>query len=138
MTPAVRCVLETSLYVEDLERSARFYQQLFGFERLLDEERLCALNVEGGQVLLLFKKGASRRPGNTPEGSVPSHDGAGELHLAFGVALEDVDLWKQKLYENGIAIESLVHWQSGGTSIYFRDPDNHSVELASPGTWTIY
>ena len=138
MTPAVRCVLETSLYVDDLERSARFYQQLFGFDRLLTEERLCALNVEGGQVLLLFKKGASRKPGITPEGTVPSHDGSGQLHLAFGVALGDIDPWKQKLLENGIDIESLVHWPGGGTSIYFRDPDNHSVELASPGTWTIY
>src|SRR6266702_2021059 len=26
----------------------------------------------------------------------------------------------------------------GGSSIYFRDPDNHSVELATPGLWSIY
>jgi hypothetical protein len=26
----------------------------------------------------------------------------------------------------------------GGTSLYFRDPDDHFVELATPGLWSIY
>ncbi|MEP7038442.1 MAG: glyoxalase, partial [Acidobacteriota bacterium] len=35
-------------------------------------------------------------------------------------------------------IESKVKWERGGTSIYFRDPDKHLLELATPGLWTIY
>ena len=41
--PRIEGVLETSLYVDDLERSARFYQAVFGFEVIVTGERLCAL-----------------------------------------------------------------------------------------------
>ena len=33
----------------------------------------------------------------------------------------------------GIAIEGRTKWPRGGESIYFRDPDGHLVELATPG-----
>ncbi len=26
----------------------------------------------------------------------------------------------------------------GGTSLYFRDPDGHLLELVTPGIWSIY
>jgi catechol 2,3-dioxygenase-like lactoylglutathione lyase family enzyme len=42
------------------------------------------------------------------------------------------------LAEHGVGIESEVQWDLGGTSLYFRDPDGHSVELATPGVWPIY
>jgi catechol 2,3-dioxygenase-like lactoylglutathione lyase family enzyme len=31
-----------------------------------------------------------------------------------------------------------VQWEGGGTSLYFRDPDGRSVELATPGIWPTY
>jgi catechol 2,3-dioxygenase-like lactoylglutathione lyase family enzyme len=31
-----------------------------------------------------------------------------------------------------------MEWPRGGTSLYFRDPDGHLVELATPGLWSIY
>jgi catechol 2,3-dioxygenase-like lactoylglutathione lyase family enzyme len=40
--------------------------------------------------------------------------------------------------DNGIAIESKVQWELGGQSLYFRDPDGNSLELATPGLWSIY
>jgi len=43
-----------------------------------------------------------------------------------------------RLAELGIAIESRVQWERGGSSIYFRDPDGRSVELATPGLWPCY
>ena len=36
------------------------------------------------------------------------------------------------------ADEKTITWAAGGTSHYFRDPDGHLVELASPGVWAIY
>src|SRR5262245_46438454 len=77
--PSVNGLLESALYVEDLPRSAQFYQALFGFAPLVVSDRLVALAVRDGQVLLLFKKRASLqlRPG--------AHDGDGQLHLAFAV-----------------------------------------------------
>jgi len=131
-------ILETSLYVQDLDRSSVFYRRLFDFQELVRDDRLCALGMESRQVLLLFRKGASLRPGMTPGGTIPPHDGSGELHLAFAVSTDDLPRWKGRLGEEGIDIESTVHWPRGGTSLYFRDPDNHSIELAAPGTWSIF
>jgi catechol 2,3-dioxygenase-like lactoylglutathione lyase family enzyme len=42
------------------------------------------------------------------------------------------------LESKGVAIESVVNWPQGSTSIYFRDPDGNLGELVSPGLWAIY
>ena len=44
--PTVGRVLETSLYVDQLDRSIRFYEQLFGFPKLVADDRFCALNPD--------------------------------------------------------------------------------------------
>ena len=38
----------------------------------------------------------------------------------------------------GVAIEGRNDWSRGGRSIYFRDPDRHLLELATPGLWSVY
>ena len=43
--------------------------------------------------------------------------------------------WRDHLAQQGIAIEREVAWPSGGASLYFRDPDGNSLELATPATW---
>jgi len=136
--PSITGVLETALYVEDLSRSMEFYQRLFHFEILFSDARAGALSVAGKQVLLLFKKGASLKPHQAWGGVIPPHDGAGNLHMAFSIAAAEFDAWETWLAQNHVAIESKVKWQEGGQSLYFRDPDNHAIELATPGTWTIY
>ena len=65
--PSVNGVVETALYVADLQRSSRFYQGLFGFRTLFEDDRLRALHVAGGQVLLLFLLGASTEPQQAPQ-----------------------------------------------------------------------
>lgn len=137
-TPGVTGVLETALYVQDLPRAVRFYEELFGFESLFADDRMCAMSVADRQVLLLFLKGASREAIELPGGVIPAHDGEGELHLAFAIAAADLPAWEERLAARGVAIESRVTWPAGGTSLYFRDPDRHVVELATPGIWPIY
>jgi catechol 2,3-dioxygenase-like lactoylglutathione lyase family enzyme len=131
--PKLDCLLESALYVDDPERSARFYQSLFGFEVITAAERVVALSIEGKQVLLLFRKGASAHLT-----SPPPHDGDGHLHLAFAIPAAEFGAWETWLAENGVVIEEKHTWQRGGRSLYFRDPDQHLVELATPGTWSIY
>jgi len=131
-------ILETALHVSDPFRSAEFYQRLFGFAVLLESDRLVALNVAGRNVLLLFREGATSEPFTVEGGVIPSHGGSGHLHLAFSITAEDVEPWRQRLGSDGIAVESVVNWPEGGQSLYFRDPDNHLVELATPGIWPIY
>ncbi len=134
--PKVSRVLETSIYVTDLERAVRFYEDLFGFPTLFSDQRLCALDVNGQSVLLVFLRGASASPIDLPGGTIPGHDGAGPLH--FALAVDELGPWEQALAERHIVIEARVHWPRGGDSIYFRDPDDHVLELVTPGCWATY
>jgi catechol 2,3-dioxygenase-like lactoylglutathione lyase family enzyme len=131
-------VLETSLYVDDIPRATAFYERVFGFPRLVSDDRFCAFDVSGEQVLLLFRKRATLEPITIPGGVIPPHDGDGHLHLAFTIPLDSEPEWREHLAALGIAIESRVAWPRGGFSLYFRDPDGHLVELVSPGCWAIY
>ena len=132
MPPKTNGILESSLYVSDLPRSVRFYQETFGFSVISEfGERGCAMHTGAHQVLLLFKKGASR--------AIQSpHDGDGELHLAFAIASAKLPSWESWLQAKGIAVEEKRTWELGGSSLYFRDPDRHLIELATPGTWSVY
>ena len=60
--PQVTGILETSLYVDDLDKSTKFFADLFGFQVMVGDARIRALRVKDGQVLLLFKRGASLSP----------------------------------------------------------------------------
>jgi catechol 2,3-dioxygenase-like lactoylglutathione lyase family enzyme len=132
MPPKTDGILESSLYVSDLPRSVRFYQETFGFRVITDfGERGCAMHAGTRQVLLLFKKGASRAI-ETP------HDGDGELHLAFAIPSAELPNWESWLQTRKIPVEEKKKWELGGWSLYFRDPDRHLLELATPGTWPVY
>ena len=132
MHPKTEGILESSLYVADVARSVQFYERIFGFEVVSNfEERGCAMQAGNRQVLLLFKKGGSR--------TIQSpHDGDGELHLAFAIPGAELASWEAWLAENGIAVEERRGWKLGGQSLYFRDPDRHLIEIATPGVWSIY
>ena len=136
--PALARVLETALYVDDLARARRFYVDVLGAAVLLDSARLLALAVGGESVLLLFQRGATAEPLPTPGGVVPPHGAGGVQHLAFAVAADALDAWRRHFEAAGVAVESTVAWPRGGTSLYVRDPDGHSVELVTPGLWAIY
>ncbi|WP_086478320.1 VOC family protein [Arenibacter amylolyticus] len=134
----VNGVLETSLYVSNLQVSMTFYRTLFKFKLLIETRNFCAFNVSDKQVLLLFLEGSASAGSTGSGGLIPPHDGNGYLHLAFAIAKDELSPWKEWLRKNKVTIESEYRWERGGTSLYFRDPDNHLLELATPGLWTIY
>jgi catechol 2,3-dioxygenase-like lactoylglutathione lyase family enzyme len=136
--PRVSHILETSLYVSDLQRSRDFYVRVFGFEEFFSDDRLAVMGMPGGQVLLLFRQGTTSVPAPTPGGTIPAHEGKGHLHLCLAVPRGELGAWEQHLARQGIAVESRVSWSRGGTSLFFRDPDEHSLEVATPGLWPNY
>ncbi len=133
--PKLNRILETSLYVADLDRSQAFYERVFGFTVMLRDHRMCALAVPGRQALLLFELGASAAPSETPYGTIPAHDGQGRQHLCFSIDRADLNTWQAHLEGAGLAIESRLEWATGGSSLYIRDPDDHSIEVGTPGLW---
>jgi catechol 2,3-dioxygenase-like lactoylglutathione lyase family enzyme len=136
--PAVRRVLETSLYCDDPVAVARFYRDVLDLDLLIESERLIALDAGEATVLLIFKRGSSAEGVTGDVGRLPPHDGSGPVHLAFAIDAEEVAGWERRLAEKGITVESRLRWPRGGTSLYFRDPEGHSVELATPGLWKTY
>lgn len=130
--PALNGVLEVALYVDDMERALAFYRTLLGFEIVESDERLVAVRVAERQLLLLCKRGASTRLARG------AHDADGRQHVAFAVSAPELASWERRLAEQGVTIEERREWTRGGVSLYFRDPDGHLLELATPGVWSIY
>ncbi len=136
--PQLDGVLETSLYVDDLARACRFYEDVLGLQRLFADARLGAYAVAGHSVLLLFRRGASAHTTPLSGGTIPPHDGSGPIHAAFAIASDALPAWEEHLRAHDVVVEGRTAWPRGGQSIYFRDPDGHLLELATPGLWAIY
>jgi catechol 2,3-dioxygenase-like lactoylglutathione lyase family enzyme len=134
----VQGVLETAIYVTDLQRAADFYRRLFACATLLETERLVALDIAGRSVLLLFPAGGTDEAYETPGGVIPPHRGVTGGHFACGITQQDFEPWLLRLAAEGVAVESTVAWPSGARSLYFRDPDGNLAELITPGFWANY
>jgi catechol 2,3-dioxygenase-like lactoylglutathione lyase family enzyme len=136
--PTLSGVIETALYVDDLERARAFYADVLGLAALTSDLRFLAFDVGGRNVLLLFQRGATLETLHLPGGTIPPHDGSGPIHVAFSITAAELPAWEKQLAEYKVAIEGRTDWPRGGHSVYFRDPDGHLLELVTPGVWAIY
>jgi catechol 2,3-dioxygenase-like lactoylglutathione lyase family enzyme len=124
--------------VDDIDRAASFYQDVLELALMSGDSRFRAFDVGGSSVLLLFQRGSTLEPVRLAQGTIPPHDGHGPLHVAFAIAADELTEWESRLGRHGVAIEGAVSWARGGRSVYFRDPDKHLLELATPGMWPNY
>jgi catechol 2,3-dioxygenase-like lactoylglutathione lyase family enzyme len=136
--PKLDGILETAIHTTDMPRSRAFYEGVLELTPIHGDERLSAYVVAGRDVLLVFRKGATAKTVTLPGGTIPGHGGDGALHVAFAIAKDELDHWEAHLAECGIVVEGRNNWERGGRSIYFRDPDGHLLELATPGLWSVY
>ena len=123
-------ILETILYVDDLDAAESFYRDILGLELYSRKDDLFAFFKLGDAMLLLFEPGAA-----SAGRSVPAHGAHGPGHACFAMPEPDLDLWKQRLVAQDIEIEQEVTWPGGQRSFYFRDPAGNSLELATPKIW---
>jgi catechol 2,3-dioxygenase-like lactoylglutathione lyase family enzyme len=137
LMPPLRSVLETSLYISDLDRAVAFYRDVLGLRLINDEyfpdQRGAALQVGvGPSVLLLFRAETTMKGG-----ALPPHGAAGAGHAAFRVEPHEIDLWRERLQQSGVTIEREFTFGDNPPSIYFRDPDGNSLEIAVASIWAL-
>ncbi len=129
----VEQILETCLYVDNLEAAEQFYSQVLGLTVFSRVKGRHVFFRCGPGVFLLFNPARTSRPeGEIP---VPTHGAHGPGHVSFAMRPVDISAWREHLRQHNIPIETEINWPSGGFSIYFRDPAGNSVELATPQTW---
>lgn len=138
--PTLNGVLETALYVADMPRARDFFEAVMGLKPFTADHRFTAYDVGNRTVLLLFLHGETGQTVILPDamGTIPPHDGAGRVHMALAIGADQLGAWETQLAQHGVAIEGRTHWPRGGESLYFRDPDDHLLELATPGVWPSY
>jgi catechol 2,3-dioxygenase-like lactoylglutathione lyase family enzyme len=129
-------ILETALYVTDVDAAARFYGDVLGLECILRAGDESVFFRCGSGVLILFdaEKLTERPAGGLP---IPAHGASGPGHVCFRATRDEIAGWKSHLEARGIDIESEFDWPSGAHSLYFRDPSGNSVELAEPKLWNL-
>ena len=118
-----------ALYVQDLQRSARFYTEVLGFEISDVYPDDAGLVGGGGAVFLrlnadhhgiaLFKATKEHRPG------------AGLHHIAFEVAtLDEVLRARDRLRRHDVRIHFEGRRRAGvQLAVEFQDPDGHNLEI---------
>lgn len=136
--PNLNGILETAIHTEDMARSRAFYVDVLGLELMYSDDRLSAYAVAGHDVFLVFRKSETAQTVTLASGTIPAHGGDGPLHAAFAIGKDELPSWETHLASRGVALEGRNSWSRGGHSIYFRDPDGHLLELATPGLWPVY
>jgi catechol 2,3-dioxygenase-like lactoylglutathione lyase family enzyme len=122
-------ILETVLYVADIDRAERFYRDVMALTQIGKEPRRHVFFRVGSGVLLLFHAETTRRAG-----TLPPHGADGEIHVCFTTSPSEYETWKMRIRAHGIAIEQETEWPAG-RSFYFRDPDGNLLELANTDIW---
>jgi catechol 2,3-dioxygenase-like lactoylglutathione lyase family enzyme len=127
----IKAIVETALYVDDLQVTETFYRTILGLPVIAREPgRHVFFQVGESNVLLAFLARATLK--GDP---LPAHGATGPGHFALGIEAAAFDAWRKLLQGHGVAIEKEVAWPRGGKSLYLRDPAGNSVELVTPGVW---
>ena len=123
-------IKETCLYVSNLEATKQFYFKKLGLELISYVKDNHVFFRVGTSVLLCFLPEVTKKKTH-----LPPHYGSGQLHLAFEVEAEDYNTWKSKIKSLNIPVEHEETWRNGLKSFYFRDPDDHLLEIVQKGMW---
>ena len=113
----IKGLYEIAVRVKDLARAAAFYQGVLGLkEGLRDERRNWLFLYAGGDAGMVVLQ--------EDKGDWPTQ------HFAFAVSESDLKQAAAMLKEMGVSVsEPVYHEWMNSVSVYFDDPDGHSLEL---------
>jgi catechol 2,3-dioxygenase-like lactoylglutathione lyase family enzyme len=110
-------IYEIAIRVNDLGRAESFYRNVLGLEEGIRDERRKWLFLRAG--------------GNA--GMVVLQEDKGDWpkqHFAFAVSEANINQAAAMLKEKGVSVsEPIYHEWMKAFSVYFDDPDGHSLEL---------
>jgi catechol 2,3-dioxygenase-like lactoylglutathione lyase family enzyme len=129
----IKAVIETAIYVDDLDAAEDFYRKILGL-RIIGKVpgHHVFFQVGEASVLLAFRAEATLKGDQ-----LPLHGATGPGHFALGIDAKALDAWRTLLQDHGVSIEQEVEWPKGSKSLYFRDPAGNLVELVTPGVWAL-
>jgi Lactoylglutathione lyase and related lyases len=114
-----------ALGVRDIEKSARWYIEVLGFERLHKDmwNGVPTFIGKGNTGLALFPASPDAKSISSTPRDIRM------LHLAFRANRKNFLAAQHQLKKRGIKFEFQEHEISH--SIYFRDPDGHELEITT-------
>ena len=124
-------IFEACVCTSDLAEAERFYTRVLGLEVAKNFAPRGISFRCGLGVVIVFDPAHCEKM----ENGIPGHGTKGAGHVAFAAEADELPAWRAHLAACGVPIESEVEWESGGRSIYFRDPAGNSLELAPPTLW---
>ena len=116
---------EAALYVADLERARTFYREVVGLVETAVFDDAAFLQIGVDATLILFQIDALE----TRVSVIPAHGSRGRGHVALAIGPNEMASWRERLQAHSIEVEHEQDWPLGTHSLYFRDPDDNSLEL---------
>lgn len=121
----IKGLAEAALYVEDLAKSTAFYRDVLGLPASAVFDDAIFFQTGPHATLILFDINKLEKRISV----IPGHGARGQGHIALAIPAQDMDAWRKRLQAHNVPIEHEQTWPLGTHSIYFRDPDNNSLEL---------
>ena len=120
---AIRAIDYTVIFVRDMPRMRRFYQDILGFPLFRELSPGWIEYRVGANTLALA------RPRLTAA-DVPTPNGSASLQLAFKVSAPEVDQCADELMRQGVTLLSPPTDQAfGHRTLFSRDPDGNLLEV---------
>ena len=115
-----------TLFMEDLEASKAFYEQVFGLPTVYEDDNSAVFRFGGTLVNLLR---ATEAPSLVTPATVAAPDAGSRFQLTLGV--EDVDATCEDLERRGVELlNGPMDRPWGIRTASFRDPGGHIWEIA--------
>jgi catechol 2,3-dioxygenase-like lactoylglutathione lyase family enzyme len=109
-----------AIAVTDIDRTLKFYQQVFDMQVMYKEEQFIQLTTPGCNDILVFEQTKNRQVGQT----------GGIAHFGFRLrSPADINEMVSKVVGAGGTIVEKGEFVPGSPYIFFKDPDGYDIEV---------